>query len=666
MYLIYLFICLFTELLCSPYFLAFESTINPPSSSDSESFYIKRDGLPEKNGIYILFIISNGKMDLEIDYSSTSDYQRQDLFPGTKKSPYKIEEKNGQKIYIYEFWAIMLSDYLVIKYSGFSGDGIKISCAEYSTVAQYIPRGNITNLSPSIKYAYIYLNYSDFPYYKDIYVNFKIHEGTMNYNIKYQETNKTPDTLISFDSNKEKRGYTESLFYPDKYYFFDFYNSGSYKYLLIFYTLYFDSYTTISASSSIKIQRLSKKTTLKLDTIYNSGYLFLKISDFNTPDDIYIYFTITHGEMNKYYEYKITDIFPNYEEYFPSLEKKDYDNIEHHPNGKEIYIFTFKKDNYNYHHYPYLVIKYSGFSGKDIEISSSTTIKYLPKNAKINITDFGEGFGYIFLNYSDFSRQDNTNKIYLYFTMKEGYVGEEIYYENSNTYPIYEDQFSSLTSKKCDIDEITVDYKKYIHVIDISSSYNYLIIRYSSNRWSSLSIFDSSIDLMAKKILLDSKLTLSSSKTGFIFLRYYDLNVENDFFIYFEVSGRMDSNISYIDVNNDPSYGDYYTSFKSKNCDIIDEESNPKIYCYKFSKYNKIGSYLLIKYSGFSGYDIKVSFSEKNPFDLSTTAIVLISIGSVIVVGVIITLIIIFIYKKKKKVYIKEDLFEDDDPEDIN
>ena len=55
----------------------------------------------------------------------------------------------------------MLSDYLVIKYSGFSGDGIKISCAEYSTVAQYIPRGNITNLSPSIKYAYIYLNYSD-------------------------------------------------------------------------------------------------------------------------------------------------------------------------------------------------------------------------------------------------------------------------------------------------------------------------------------------------------------------------------------------------------------------------------------------------------------------------------------------------------------------------
>ena len=78
-------------------------------------------------------------MDLEIDYSSTSDYQRQDLFPGTKKSPYKIEEKNGQYIYIYEFWAIMLSDYLVIKYfhhySGFSGDDLMISCAKYSTVA---------------------------------------------------------------------------------------------------------------------------------------------------------------------------------------------------------------------------------------------------------------------------------------------------------------------------------------------------------------------------------------------------------------------------------------------------------------------------------------------------------------------------------------------------
>ena len=108
----------------------------------------------------------------------------------------------------------------------------------------------------------------------------------------------------------------------------------------------------------------------------------------------------------------------------------------------------------------------------------------------------------------------------------------------------------------------------------------------------------------------------------------------------------MISKISYVNTDIDPSVGDYYASMENKNCDNINEKSEKKIYCYKF---NKIGyNFLVIKYSGFKGDNLKISCSNKDPsyYKLINILIkVLIIIGIIIFIG----LIIFTVYKCKVK-----------------
>ena len=84
----------------------------------------------------------------------------------------------------------------------------------------------------------------------------------------------------------------------------------------------------------------------------------------------------------------------------------------------------------------------------------------------------------------------------------------------------------------------------------------------------------------------------------------------------------------------------------SKECDNKDEKGVNKIYSYKFKKENY--QYLVIKYSGFNGNDIKVSCSNSDPLSLKTLMIVSVSIASLIVI-VIIALIIYLIVKNMSK-----------------
>ena len=64
----------------------------------------------------------------------------------------------------------------------------------------------------------------------------------------------------------------------------------------------------------------------------------------------------------------------------------------------------------------------------------------------------------------------------------------------------------------------------------------------------------------------------------------------------------------------------------AKECDNKDEKSETKIYSYKFKKGNY--QYLVVKYSGFNGSDIKVSCSNSDPLSLKTLMIVSVSIAS--------------------------------------
>ena len=639
---IYIFIILISELFCMQY-LPNEGIINLPVSSQSGYLYLRKADFPTNNYIYVFFRTFNGKMDSNISYINTDTYPISDgQFPNMyQKNYYKIDKSSDPIIYIYEIDPPSMSlSYTVIKYSGFSGKSITVGCSIIFEIAKYSTKGkiiNLSNLSPLFKYGYIYLKYADFPGSNDIYVYIQISEGYMLSTIQYQETNVDPGSVISFPSPKEKTYDYSDL--KGTFYFYDF-SKSNYSYLIIACGLYSDS--SVSVTSSIKSQYLLRGDTINLYSNYSSGYIYLKLKDFQTVDEIYIYFKTSYGEMNNYIEYITTDT-PFYEELFNSLNKKDCDIIEKYSEIK-VYVFEFKEHKYN----GYLVIKYSGFSGNSITVSSSTKIRYLAKNNKIDVSFSNFGYGYIYLNYKDFSNWDD-NKIYVYFKIIDGKMDENILYLNTDTYPSYEGQFSSMSYKSYDKKDNN-NPSKYIYVFEKPNyNYNYLVIGYTGFTGSSLTIFSSSINLMPSSLSKDNTISLSySSKSGFIYLSYYDFSYKDDIYIYFEVSGIMDTNISYINIDKDPSYGDYYTWLENKNYDNIDEKDDPKIYSFKFYRVNF--NYLLIKYSGFSGSYIKVSCSTKNPFALSTVLIILIVIGSIIVVGILIIILIIYIHKRKKRI----------------
>ena len=399
----------------------------------------------------------------------------------------------------------------------------------------------------------------------------------------------------------------------------------------------------ITVSSSIQIKNISRNKILNLNNNYVYEYIYLNLEEFQSIDNIYIHFQINEGTMNSHIEYKYSHGTPIYKEILSSFENKNFYEINKY-NESNIYTFEFPT---NVSDYNYLVIKYLGFSGKSILITSSAKIKYLSEDNRIYISNINHKFGYIFLNFNDFSNLDNNSNIYLYFRIYNGGMNDYLNYTYTNTEPIYESQFPLMLSKNNVKKDITNNPRRYVYKFEKDSGYKYLVIKYSGITQGILSIYGLSINPTASFISKDNSITLtSSSKVGFIYISYSEFSEKDDIYIYFEVDGIIDSNINYKNTDLDPSVGDYYASMENKNYDNINEKSENKIYCYKFNKISY--NYLVIKYSGFKGNKLNIFCSNKDPSYyklIYILIIVLIIIGIIIFIG----LIIFVIYKCRVK-----------------
>ena len=101
----------------------------------------------------------------------------------------------------------------------------------------------------------------------------------------------------------------------------------------------------------------------------------------------------------------------------------------------------------------------------------------------------------------------------------------------------------------------------------------------------------------------------------------------------------------------------------AKECDNKDEKSETKIYSHKFKKGNY--QYLVIKYSGFNGSDIKVSCSNSDPFSLKTLMIVSVSIASLIIIVIIVVIIYLIVKNRSKRKSEIYKLIEPDKPNEF-
>ena len=620
-----------------------KETILQLEPSSSGYLYIKKEDFGYSE-VKVLFRTYNGKMDVNISYTETNDYPNSDDqfnandYKSIKSSSYS--EYTEPKLFPFEF-PQLTCNYLVLKYSGFSGSYIKVACSKYKDLATYIPKMKKKDHSSNSRDIFIYFKYEDFFDSNDIYVLFEYKSNAMQSTIQYQNTNVDPSFIVSFSNLTNKtpdRNYPTRS--PQQFYFNFPFNSND-KYLIIYYHLNYAVPITISSSNKISYTQITN--TINQLSNYNYGYLYLTFSNFETIDNIYVYFQISKGNMNNYLQFSISNSFPEYEEDF-SMNKKQCDITTNESNQQKIYSSEFQKLDYLY-----LIIKYSDYSGESISVASSTIIRYISNDNEILLSNPSIKYGYIFLNYSDFSNTDS-DEIYLYFKFIGEKIKEEISYSNSETVPIYAGQFSNMDTKRYDKKEVRDNkFYKYIYTFK-NLRKNYIVIKYEDYEGDSLKIFISSINLMATLLPKKETITLNNpSKTGFIYIKLNDFDNDDMIYIYFETPGKIDSYISFLYPNDDPSYGDIYTSLQTKGYDKIDEESAPKRYSFKFSR--STFNYLLIKYSGFSGNELTVSSSTRDPFLLSVVAIAFIVIVCILIFVAIIVVIFFFRAKRKKHLY---------------
>ena len=268
------------------------------------------------------------------------------------------------------------------------------------------------------------------------------------------------------------------------------------------------------------------------------------------------------------------------------------------------------------------------------------------------------------MDYNDFENSDDEKYIYLLFKIPNGNMNDNINYINTNTSPIYEGQFSFENKQNYEKKIFFNNICRFIYKLEKNLKFKYMAIYYSGCSGNSISIFSSSINPIASLVSIDKTISLSSSsRSGIVYISYSDFSDKDDIYIYFKINGKIDSKINYINSNIDPSFGDYYYEMNSKECDNKDEKGVNKIYSYKFKKENY--QYLVIKYSGFNGNDIKVSCSNSDPLSLKTLMIVSVSIASLIVIVIIVLIIYLIVKnmsKRKSEIY---KLIEPDKPNEF-
>ena len=653
----FIFICLISELLCIQY-LPKDGIINLPTDSNNGSIYLNSTDFPSTSSIYLFFRVSNGLMDSGLPYAITDSepFSDDELSYDNTLNYINSEKDNETIIIIYKFDSLIPDKYYAIKYSGFTGNSINVACSLFNAIAKYIPIRDIIELPTTKLNSYIYLKYDDFNDSKDIYLRFQVSNGNLNPDIQYQETDVDPGYTVSFPTPKVKRyDYRNKI----EEFFFCF-SKSNYKYLLIYYTL--ESLSIIRVSSSIQIQHVTPRNIINLNSKLDYGYIYLKFEDFQTADNIFLYFQTSFGEMNNYVEYVYSNDIPIYEELFTSLERKYFDDNEK-ASKPNFHCLELPSDNYNID-IKYMVIKYSGFSGKSILVSGSIGIRYLSNDNIVDITSNKHQYGYVYLDYKDFENSGDENYFYLLFKISNGNMDENINYINTNIYPIYEGQFSFADKKEYEKKDIINEPHRYIYKFEKKSNFRYISIYYTGFTGNSLCIFSSSTNPSASFVAIDKTISLSSSsRSGFIYISYSDFSNEDNIYISFNVKGKIDSKINYINTNFDPSMGDCYSSMNSKECDNKDDKSATKIYSFKFNKENY--QYFVIKYSGFNGSEIKVSCSKKDPLSSSTLIIVSISIGSLLIIIIIVIIIFLIIKNRSKRKSEIYKLIEPDKPNEF-
>ena len=640
-YLIYVHIIFISVALCMNN-IQFEKIVNLPTDSDHGFFYLKKTDFPPTSNIFIHFRITQGKMDSTILYANTEERptQAEPILP-YKKDMYKMVINNETTTYIFEIH-ISTYNYYIISYTGFSGSSLKVACSSNTDKATYLPKGKIDIPNPS-KFGFIYLKYEDFPSSDDFCVNFKISNGHMAYNIQYKETDIDPNFIIAFASARNK---SREIYINDYGYCFP---KANYEYLIIYYSSLVGNSLTLSSSTRIK--HIPRKTIKELATNIDQGFIYLNYGDFDIYENIYLFFKIPKGSMNKYIQYNKTDSLPFIEE-----ENYSFSDITIDKYSNESF-YGFELPSKKLSDYKYLLIKYKGFTGSSLSVYASTKITYLSKDSRITFSN--RDYDRFYLKYKDFLFSEDKNYFYLYFMVRKGEMNTRISYVNTKIQPLYEEQFLLTKSKSCGNPIIENNFKKYLFPIEkLNYIYDYIVIEFSGFNGIDIIIDSLSINPIASYLPKEGNIILpNDSKSGYVYIKSEEF--QEDIYIYFDIiNGKMDSNISYFEDSLDPYYQRYYPSFFSeeKFCDKKIEKKEHKYYSYKLSKKRKL-DYIVILYSGYTGESIKVLSSIEDPFPINLVLIFGI-IAGVIILAVVVVVIVLCLRNRKKRTSVIEEIMQ--------
>lgn len=306
------------------------------------------------------------------------------------------------------------------------------------------------------------------------------------------------------------------------------------------------------------MQYLPKNGIINLPTNLDSGIIVLNSTDFPSNYCIYLFFRVSNGKMNSNIFYTLSDKIPISEEQIQYDNQLNYYKIEN-DNKTTIYIYQLNSLDKN----KYYIIKYSGYSGKAINVACSlynAKAKYIPRDRIINLSS-NENYGYIYLKYDDFP---DSNDIYIYFKISNGNMKTILQYQETNINPEYIISFSSPEEKECNYLNNNCENNNDYFFNFSKNNYKYLLIYYSLNYVGDITV-SSSIQI---KNISKNKILNLNTNYGY---RYIYLNLEefqsiDNIYILFKIyEGTMNSRIEYKYSYETPIYKEILSSFENKN-----------------------------------------------------------------------------------------------------
>ena len=217
---------------------------------------------------------------------------------------------------------------------------------------------------------------------------------------------------------------------------------------------------------------------------------------------------------------------------------------------------------------------------------------------------------------------------------------ENIYYCSTSSYP------SDATIKSCSfklIDSVKYSHPVYYYKIPISPSASYIIIEYTGKHkyWKV-----KARSYFMEKILANSydktKISTFKDTDNYFYMKIGNPSHDYLYFNFINSDSTFDKTIYFCQTDNNPEYDSPSCSFRP-----IDRYGQNYTYnnyenYYKADIRSYSGEYIIVKFQYNSNYNelyLKSSYNDFLPQPLSTVAIVLIVIGSVVFVGIIIILI---------------------------